>query len=139
LTWQDNSNNETSFKIQRKTGSGSWSTIHTTSANTTSYQNTGLSANTTYYYRVYAYNSYGNSGYSNTANATTQSAANPVLSVNPTTLNFGTTTTSKTFNISNAGTGTLTWSAAENPDKSWIISISPNSSSGNATVTVTIN
>ena len=75
LTWQDNSNNEFGFKIQRKTGSsGSWSTIYTTSANETSYQNTGLSANTTYSYRVYAYNSTGNSGYSNEANATTQPA-----------------------------------------------------------------
>ena len=40
-------------------------------ANTTSYQNTGLVSNTTYYYRLIADNSYGNSVYSNEANATT--------------------------------------------------------------------
>ena len=76
LSWIDNSSNENGFKIERKTGSGgSYSLINTTSSNTTSYSNTGLSANTTYYYRVYAYNSNGNSGYSNEVNATTQSSA----------------------------------------------------------------
>jgi hypothetical protein len=40
-------------------------------ANITSYSNTGLSANTTYRYRIYAYNASGNSGYSNIVKATT--------------------------------------------------------------------
>ena len=37
----------------------------------------------------------------------------PVLNVTPTSLNFGTTTTTLTFNISNAGTGTLNWTVVE--------------------------
>ena len=64
ITWADNSNNETGFKIERKTSSGNYSQITTVSANTTSYTNTGLSSNTLYYYRVRAYNSAGNSAYS---------------------------------------------------------------------------
>jgi len=40
----------------------------------TTCSNTGLSAATTYYYRVRAYNSAGNSNYSSEANATTPSA-----------------------------------------------------------------
>jgi cysteine-rich repeat protein len=40
--------------------------------NATSYTNSGLSAATTYYYKVYAYNSAGDSSASNIANATTQ-------------------------------------------------------------------
>jgi len=71
LTWQDNSSDETGFKIERKTGSGSYSQIATVGVNVTSYSNTLLSANTTYYYRVRAYNAAGNSNYSNEASATT--------------------------------------------------------------------
>jgi uncharacterized repeat protein (TIGR02543 family) len=61
------------YKIERCTGSGctSFSQIATTTS--TSYSNTGLSASTTYTYRVRAYDNAGNnSGYSNTASATTQ-------------------------------------------------------------------
>jgi len=66
LTWKDNSNNEDGFKIERKIGSGgTYSLIYTASSNATTYSDTGLSADTIYYYRVYAYNSAGNSGYSN--------------------------------------------------------------------------
>jgi len=71
LTWQDISSDETGFKIERKTGTGSYSQIATVGANVTSYSNTLLSANTTYYYRVRAYNAAANSDYSNEASATT--------------------------------------------------------------------
>jgi titin len=71
LTWQDNSNDETGFKIERKTGTGSYSQIATVGAGVTSYSNTGLTASTTYYYRVRAYNTADNSDYSNEASATT--------------------------------------------------------------------
>ncbi len=72
LSWTDNSSAETGFRIERKTGSGgTYSEIATVSANVTSYSDTGLSASTTYYYRVLAYNDAGNSAYSNEANATT--------------------------------------------------------------------
>ena len=73
LAWSDNSTNETGFKLERaSSSSGPWSLLATLGANVTSYQNTGLSASTTYYYRAYAYNKTGNSSYSNTASATTQ-------------------------------------------------------------------
>jgi hypothetical protein len=65
LTWKDNSNNEDGFKIERKTLDGEWSEIATVGANVTTYNDTGLTAGTTYYYRVKAYNSAGESDYSN--------------------------------------------------------------------------
>ncbi len=72
LSWTDNSSNEDGFKIERKTGStGTWAQIATVGAGVTGYQNTGLSASTTYYYRVRAYNAAGDSAYSNEASATT--------------------------------------------------------------------
>ncbi|MFN8007377.1 MAG: fibronectin type III domain-containing protein [Terriglobia bacterium] len=78
LNWTDNSTNETGFKIERKTGvGGTYSQIATVAANITTYPNTGLSASTTYYYRVRAYNGIGDSAYSNEANATTQAPPTP--------------------------------------------------------------
>jgi transcriptional regulator CtsR len=72
LSWQDNSDNETGFKIERKTGlGGAYSQIATVAAGVTTYANTGLVSNTTYFYRIHAYNAIGNSNYSNEANATT--------------------------------------------------------------------
>jgi hypothetical protein len=73
LTWADNSNNETGFRIERCKGSTctDFALIATVGANVTSFSNTKLTASTTYRYRVYAYNASGNSGYSNIAAATT--------------------------------------------------------------------
>jgi hypothetical protein len=71
LTWQDNSGDETGFKIERKTGSGSYSQIGTVGAGVMSYSSTSLSAGTTYYYRVRAYNGTLNSDYCEEASATT--------------------------------------------------------------------
>lgn len=80
LTWQDNSTNETGFRIERASSSaGPFTQIATVGAETTTYSNTGLSASTTYYYRVCAYNSDGNSPYSNVASATTQAVLNPPI------------------------------------------------------------
>jgi hypothetical protein len=77
LIWIDNSDNEDGFKIERKESGGTYSEIKTLLAGTTSYSDTGLNPNTTYYYRVRAFNSYGISSYSNEANATTMQAGNP--------------------------------------------------------------
>ena len=71
LTWTDNSNNETGFKIERRTGSGSYAQIATVEANATSFSNMGLASDTQYTYRVRAYNDAGDSAYSNEASATT--------------------------------------------------------------------
>jgi hypothetical protein len=86
LTWTDNSNNETGFKMERApdTGGtpGTFVEIATVNANVTSYSDTGLSPETTYYYRVRAYNSEGDSNYSNSAQATTQEIRLTLISPN---------------------------------------------------------
>ncbi len=73
LAWTDNSNNETGFKIERKTGTGAYAQIATVGANVTTYSNTtGLVANTTYTFRVRAYlGTTLNSAYCDEASATT--------------------------------------------------------------------
>lgn len=71
LSWTDNSYDESGFKIERKKDEETFTEIDTANANVTSYSDTELSSDTTYYYRVRAYNDAGNSDYSNEAHATT--------------------------------------------------------------------
>lgn len=72
LTWQDNANNETGFVIERATAEdGPFSFVGSVGANITSFESTGLNANTRYYYKVRAINNDGTSGYSNTTSSTT--------------------------------------------------------------------
>lgn len=61
LSWTDNSTNETGFKIERKTGLGTYEHIVDVMANETTYQDTSLSQNTIYTYRVCSLNQVGNS------------------------------------------------------------------------------
>ena len=87
LSWTDNANDETGYAVERSLSgsSGPWSEIASSlPANTTNYQDTGLSAGTPYYYRVRAYNGNGYSGYSNTADAYTSSGLSlpPELTTN---------------------------------------------------------
>lgn len=70
LSWVDNSANEAGFKIERKSNiAGTFSMIASVGPNISSYSNTGLSGNDTYYYRIRAYNSDYDSMYSNEAYA----------------------------------------------------------------------
>jgi hypothetical protein len=69
LSWQDRSVNESGFRIERRTPGGTFAQIAEVGANTITYQNTGLTAGTTYEYRVRAFNGTGNSGFTNTATA----------------------------------------------------------------------
>jgi serine protease len=63
------------YKIERCQGSGCSNFAQIATTTTTSYSNTGLTAATSYSYRVRAYDGAGNNGgYSNTTSATTQSS-----------------------------------------------------------------
>jgi F5/8 type C domain/Beta-propeller repeat/Fibronectin type III domain len=100
LTWTDNSTNESGFRVERAlVSTGPWTQIADLTANITSLGNTGLSANTMYYYRVYAYNTCGNSGYTIVASAVTllPPPANPATNM---------TSSSFTANWGSGSTGT---------------------------------
>ena len=77
LSWTDASNNESGFKVERRlTPAGDYSLIATLGADNTSYiDNTGLSAGSTYSYRVQAYITGTGGSYSDEATATTSAAA----------------------------------------------------------------
>src|SRR5262249_39726576 len=131
LTWQDNSSNETGFKIQRAASStGPWTQIATVGAGVTSYANTGLSPATTYYYQVAAYNLRSTSIYAGPAGATTLSLCSFTLSppgATPSELaNSGTVTVT-------ASGSTCAWSATSSAT-AWL-TCSPPSGTGSGTVT----
>ena len=67
LSWTDGATNENGYRIERSRDAVAFSQIAQVGANATSYTNTGLSATSTYYYRVFAFNGEGVSAYSNTA------------------------------------------------------------------------
>ncbi|MDB5292692.1 MAG: coagulation factor 5/8 type domain protein, partial [Phycisphaerales bacterium] len=76
LSWQDNSNNEDGFKIERSSDEITFNVVGTAGVNQTTYTDSGLSSQAKYYYQVRAFNSFNTisySNYTNIANATTTS------------------------------------------------------------------
>ncbi len=72
ISWNDNSDDETGFELDRSPdGSTSWVLIAAPASNAASFQDTGRSASTSFYYRIRAVNSAGASAYSGVATATT--------------------------------------------------------------------
>jgi RHS repeat-associated protein len=103
LSWTDNSNNEAFFLVERKTGSaGTYAQIASLNPNVVTFGDTGLTASTTYFYRVRASNSSGNSAYTNQASVTT-----PAGDATPPTAPTGLTATAVSGSQINLG-----WTAA---------------------------
>ncbi len=71
VNWNDNSGNETNFRIERKTGGGSYQMLGTVNANAQIFTDSTASANTAYTYRVIAYNASGDAPASNETSVTT--------------------------------------------------------------------
>ena len=72
LAWSDNADVESGYLVERSTTTGSgFVQIAALPANTTSYEDSGIPANSIRFYRVRAVSGFGNSGYSNEASATT--------------------------------------------------------------------
>ncbi|MDO9549310.1 MAG: FISUMP domain-containing protein, partial [Candidatus Marinimicrobia bacterium] len=65
LTWTDNCTFETGYRIERKTGSGSFVQIAEVATNTISYEESGLTEYIDYTYRVRAFTFLNQSAYSN--------------------------------------------------------------------------
>jgi titin len=73
LRWNDNSSNESGFRIERCSGSScnNFVQVGQVGAGVTTFTNGGLSRNQTYRFRVRAFNANGSSGYSNTISVRT--------------------------------------------------------------------
>ncbi len=82
LSWNDNANNEAGFKIERGTDGVNYSLLAYTGEDLATFNDVGLSAGTTYYYRVRATNPAGDSS-AITANLPTRPAAPIGFSATP--------------------------------------------------------
>lgn len=81
LVWQDTSTVEDGFQIERRGGSSAdYSQIGVVAANSTTYADTNVQANTAYAYRARAFNGTGPSAYSNEASVITP-ATSPLLAI----------------------------------------------------------
>jgi hypothetical protein len=82
LTWKDNANNESGFRVQRSLDGVNWTLLATVGANTTSYTSGALSRGT-YAFRVCAYNSNGDSAYAMTSPVALASNTKTALAQSP--------------------------------------------------------
>jgi len=70
INFNDRSDNEVGFKLERKVNTGSWSVLVTLAANATSYADNSVQAGNAYQYRVAPFNSAGTATYVQTAQVT---------------------------------------------------------------------
>lgn len=119
LNWTDHADNESSFELERSTDGTNWSGIASLAANTTSFGDTGLTADTNYSYRVQTVNSAGSSAFSNVASATTDPLPTTIddLSISSTT-NSGSVSESHTATHADDGSvQTVTETGSGGPKK----------------------
>lgn len=129
LAWTDVSTGNTGQRIERRSpsGSGSYSTLTTVSATATTYSDTGLTASTSYEYRIVATNADYDSSPSTAANATTQSGAlTPAWSID------WSTGTPSGYTLTRASSGTYV-------DSSGYIASQASGTSGNSAARLTHN
>ncbi len=125
LAWTLADSSDTSVELFLSTNGSSFAPLTTLGAGATSYNNTGLSGSTTYYYYVEAINGVGPSGNSNTASTKTPAA--PTVPGSPTSL---TATAASPTQIN------LAWTLADSTDTSVQLFRSTNDSTFTALTTL---
>ena len=120
--WQDTSENESGFEIERKRGAdGNFTLVYSAFANTTNFNDEALQWNTQYFYRIRATNAVGASAYSGEVSASTLHPTPTSLSVSILSnsvlrvtlhgqpgIHFAIETSSNLFNWSGVETNTMT-------------------------------
>lgn len=83
LTWLNPNITDVSFEVERSTDNVTWALIATTAVNATSYNDTGLTEATLYYYRVRAANADGTSPYTSVISVLNYPDAPSALTATP--------------------------------------------------------
>ena len=117
LTWEDNADNESGFKIEAKTLGGTYAEVATAPANSTSATVTGLTPATGYTFRVTAVGETGTSAPSNEATAATLAPVTPCVADSHTLcLNQDRFKVTLTWKINTGQTGVATQVAVPSDD-----------------------
>lgn len=111
VNWDDNAYNEDNYVLERSTDGTNFTVIATLAANATSHNDTDLTPNTNYYYRVKATNATDSSVYSTVASLTT-----PAIPSAPTKATTPTPNMGFNFVELSGGNLTLTWAGSSNTE-----------------------
>lgn len=112
VNWSDNSTSETNYILERSTDGTNFSEIATLGANIVSYNETAMTPNTQYYYRVKAINATESSVYTSIASITTPPIPSaPTKATNPAPTNGNNNVELTSGNL------TLKWSGSTNTTK----------------------
>ncbi|MCA6068160.1 fibronectin type III domain-containing protein [Chryseobacterium sp. RG1] len=109
VNWNDNATNETNYVLERSNDGTNFTVIATLPANTVSYNESGLTPNTQYYYRVKAINATESSVYTSNTSVTTP----PVPSA-PTKPTTPTPTNGNNYVELSSGNLLLKWNGSSN-------------------------
>jgi CSLREA domain-containing protein len=121
LSWLDNANDETNYRVERSLNGSDWAEITILAANAVAHSDSGLTCDTTYWYRVRAYRAADTlySAYSNIVSATTAPCA-PVLSLGAVgqtsvQLTWTDTLTETQYRLERSTDGTNNWTEIAQP------------------------
>ena len=126
LNWTDNSNNETSFIIQRSDAGGPYIQIDSVAANVTTFSDTTVVAGTLYSYRVYAINADGVMSAPAETSVTTTTGVPPAAPLNPLVTNRTQTSL------------TLSWSDNSNNEDGFMVQIATDKNFTNSVQTFNV-
>ncbi|NII24818.1 T9SS type B sorting domain-containing protein [Pseudoflavitalea sp. X16] len=109
LTWDDRSNNETGFEIERSVNGINFTPLASEGVDIETYTDNNLNLASRYYYRVRAINTFGNSYYSNVVSVITQGQNKPPTLDAITNKDICTTDSTFTFDLTGITPGVETW------------------------------
>lgn len=141
LTWNDNSDNEDGFRIERSLDGETYDSIGSVVANVSTYLDTTIVEGLAYTYRVKAFNEFGDSGYSNTASGIIESPNSPptISALSDIPIFEGSSTGALAFTIGDAETSASALSVSASSSNQSLVSdgnITLGGSGANRTVSV---
>lgn len=127
ISWSDNADNETGYRIERKVNSGAYSNWKTLAANATSTTDTSVTVGSTYRYRITAFN---NTDVSQTTESAELRLEQKVtLPAKPTNVSVGVS----------GGNGVLNWNDNASNETNYVVQVRKNKGNWSADIVIPAN